>query len=703
MDGHGQVVQSPPFESNEHNLLKLPDLPQLPDETTTSTPLISKSLDLRRLCAVKSCEWLGGRSSFIRHYRIAHMKGNHLHHKYPLRCQFCQRTFSYETSLARHIWNEHMTELPTDGKSLSNHSEKIQHLQPFSTPQCDSPETKGLHIDLDIKGLNISDIPEQDNRSSHSVEHRERMSPPSGTISKDTYERLSGFDMFDFSSYLSIKDEDLFPLCLDDIHFAKAATQESSKDTSIQKNESQTEPSTTDAVPSTDRGPISQRLDATINHTSLSDTFHHEWSPRTAPSTIPNLPSSTSSTMGIVSSRTLILELLASLQDQREDLVEGTTLDESSFMSDIECSLPPEDGSGSGETSNQATSSGGFSSGRGKKRAHSANNDHPGKENDDRPSRKKQDRERVASGSDTTPAESTLTLMRCTQCISEHCRGTEETISELLRSLGDRHNINICRECLSRVEVPNGQAREAYLKEDDHQITCSKRCACRSKQSNPSGAISAHEYSQSNCISPRRGEITDNENTWRYLHALANPNEEPPEQIFIQSKGPGFLHDKSCRERKKRQSRNQQTSTIKEVEELDRNRNKLNQLLADNDKKEETIRRLETAELEANHTIEKLRRDCKDKDSLIHTLLENEKCWYELIMAPPSLLDRLSTNCPGIMEKLFSYHNRFLQDTVGNGLLDNEPVNKMPVGTGLEGNGPMDSEPATPAATNTTC
>jgi hypothetical protein len=677
MDGHGQVVQSPPFESNEHNLLKLPKSPQLPNKTTTNTPPISKRLDLLRLCVIKSCEWLGGRTSFISHHRIAHMKGNHLHHKYPLRCQFCQRTFSYETSLARHIWNAHMTELPTDGNSLSNHSEKIQHPQPFSTPQCDSPETKGLHINLDIKGMNISDVPEQANRSSHSVDHGERMSPTSGTIAKDDFERPSMLDLY----FVNIEDGDSLPNRLTDIQLAEVARQESSKDTSNQKNESQTEPSTTDAIPSTDRGPISQRLDAKFNHTSLSDTFRHEWSPRTAPSTIPTLPSSTSSTMGIVSSRTLILELLTSLQDQREDLVEGTTIDESSLMSDIECSLPPEDGSGSGETSNQASSSGGFSSGRGKKRAHPANNDHPGKKNEDRPSRKKQGRERVASCSDTTPAESTLTLMRCTQCVSEDCQGTDATISGLLRSL-ETHKINICRNCLSKVE-------------DGHQSPCSperERCACHSKQSNPSGAISAHNYSEGNCILPRRGKIKDHENTWRFLHALANPDEDPPEKIFIEIEGLGLLHKKCSKERTTRKDRKQQTSNMKEVEELDRNRDKLNQLLADNEEKEALIRRLEIAELEANHTIEKLKRDCKDKDSFIHTLLENEKCWYEVITAPPSLLDRLYTNWPDITEKLFNYHDRRLRG-----------VTKWPVGNGLEVNGPVDNGPATPTATNTIC
>jgi hypothetical protein len=227
-----------------------------------------------------------------------------------------------------------------------------------------------------------------------------------------------------------------------------------------------------------------------------------------------------------------------------------------------------------------------------------------------------------------TPRSTLKSQMPCPMSDSLGCMGTNPTISEMLRSLQNRHRIVICTDCCSKLEVPDQERKPENILKRHLSIGCERRCISRS----------CVGMNQSNSSYHRRTEKCPNwkalskEIRWSFVWALLNPGLESPSPDFIS--GIGFEHSSvltPCKEKSR-----------------DRGLELCRSVMADLDAKTSQLQSVEH-ELEASkqHNSETQQR-CSDKianlENIIETLLERLR--DKNVDIPPSLQKRLTRECP---------------------------------------------------------
>jgi hypothetical protein len=230
---------------------------------------------------------------------------------------------------------------------------------------------------------------------------------------------------------------------------------------------------------------------------------------------------------------------------------------------------------------------------------------------------------------DTPPRVTLKSQMPCPISDSLGCMGTNPTISEMLRSLQNRHRIVICTDCCSKLEVPDQERKPENILKRHATKGCERRCICQGYL-DMDQAASKHHRRTEKCPN---WKALSKEIRWSFVWGLLNPGLEPPSPEFIS--GTGYEHSSvltPCKEKPR-----------------DRGLELCRTVMADLDVKTERLQSLEH-ELEASKQQNfQIQQHCDDKianlENIIETLLERLR--DKNVDIPPSLHKRLTRECPG--------------------------------------------------------
>lgn len=326
------------------------------------------------------------------------------------------------------------------------------------------------------------------------------------------------------------------------------------------------------------------------------------------------------------SSQSLILELAQMLQDgeQYAGIYASSTVDHEVYS--IESSPPTTDASGFNESPNSVTTSGStpLRQSETSLRPHFRSFD---REEDEHPA-KKPHREQGSSYSHTLSSVPLVAQMPCPFLERCGCLGANATISELLRSIQNRHRTVVCKDCCVQLKIPLEERKVENIMRKHISQGCEPRCISRTcAGTSKDDEIAPHRRTE-NCPS---WKAIPKDNRWIFIWTLVNPNQTPPVPDF--SVGVGFEHLLERRPTK------QQTRA--------RGADICNALTRDIEAKDKRISKLEhdlSASVACNS---QLQQHCDDKignlENIIETLLELTE---EHVKIPKSLQKRLQSECP---------------------------------------------------------
>jgi hypothetical protein len=232
---------------------------------------------------------------------------------------------------------------------------------------------------------------------------------------------------------------------------------------------------------------------------------------------------------------------------------------------------------------------------------------------------------------ETSPASSLKSQMPCPMSTSLGCLGTNPTISEMLRSLQNRHRIVICTDCCFRLEVADQERKLENVLKRHISTGCERKCISQSCQDTDQDTLGYHRKTEK-CPN---WKAIPKEVRWSFVWGLLNPGLEPPSPDFISSVG--YEHS-TVLTRCKEKTRNRGLELCRTV-------------LADLDAKAEQIQSLEHKLVMSHQHNSEIQRRSDEKitnlENIIETLLERLR--DRNVDIPPSLQKRLARECPGCL------------------------------------------------------
>ena len=340
-------------------------------------------------------------------------------------------------------------------------------------------------------------------------------------------------------------------------------------------------------------------------------------------------------TRTLPSTRALVLELWSYLQAEHHPHESFDTWQEDDSMGiyavDINSSCTQTDGSGSDDSPKSATTSHSNSIGARSRAFPLPNRTNPkGYENEeeDQHPHKKPNREQEPWGLDLTPSPTYIGQMSCPMFDQHGCQGTNTTISELMRSLMNRHRIVICKECCTRLPIQDDEKKPADLLQRHALAGCERRCIGNSC-GNALGDTASHHRRSEKC--PSWATLTK-ETRWSFIWILVNPQSDPPNPNFLP--GPSFEHSQERRPIKRQvRARGNEICAY---------------IMRDIEAKERRISTLEIDLAAAKNETGQIQQQSKEKVANLENIIENllERLYDNGIGLPGSLQKRLQTECP---------------------------------------------------------
>lgn len=329
-----------------------------------------------------------------------------------------------------------------------------------------------------------------------------------------------------------------------------------------------------------------------------------------------------------------ILELIRILQDQETDIeFEQPTVTD--FIDhDLIAYAAATDTSGKINSSKCTRTSGSSANSSQTKRSTEPSVRNFDKEDDNESPSKRSNRGPDAFSHTAIPQGSDTVQMPCPLLESSRCHGTNVTISELLRSLQNRHRIAICKDCCTQLSIsPQDKKAEHVLKKHASE-GCEPRCIARTCQSNTDDDALHHRRTE-NCPSWKALPISER---WTFIWTLVNPGKVPPTSEF--PVGLGFEHSTERQQLKRRpraRGLDLCADIFRDVEAQDRKIFTLERDLA-----ESADRNVQLQQRFDEKTV--------NLENIIETLLEN--LIDRNMTIPKSLQKRLHRECPRIMNEV---------------------------------------------------
>ncbi|RAR13016.1 hypothetical protein DDE83_003682 [Stemphylium lycopersici] len=250
---------------------------------------------------------------------------------------------------------------------------------------------------------------------------------------------------------------------------------------------------------------------------------------------------------------------------------------------------------------------------------------------DDGPPRKKRNRDQESIIFDAWQPSSCANQMPCPFLELDGCQGTNPTISELMRSLANRHRKIICKDCCKLLSVPEGEKKPLNVLQKHASERCEPRCIGTSCSTEPADNAPYHRRTEK-C--PTWQTLTK-EDRWKFIWMLINPESDPPVPNFQQ--GPGFEHSTQ-----RRLCKQQPRARVNEI---------CADLWRNNEAKEKRISTLEHELSMSNEYSKQMQQKYDDKvgnlENIIETLLEHLS--DKAIDVPRALRRRLRQECPTIL------------------------------------------------------
>jgi len=340
----------------------------------------------------------------------------------------------------------------------------------------------------------------------------------------------------------------------------------------------------------------------------------------------------------VSSSRALVLEFWGILQnrDQNYDACESSQADESIewFTDDIRSLRTSANGSDSHDSPNNSATSNSTPIGLVGKNALSTNKrirEREGEGDEDEHSDRRPTRDQGVAVSDALQDSSYPGQMSCPMLESHDCQGTNTTISELMRSLMNRHRIVICKECCTRLPIPDEEKRPVNILQKHVSDGCERYCIGTSCANGAEHSTSFHRRTE-RC--PSWATLTK-EARWTFIWILVNPESDPPEPSF--PPGPAFEHSQI-----RRPCKQQARARGNEI---------CAQLMRDIETKERCISALENDLTTSKNENMQTQQRCNEKTANLENIIESllERLCENGIGLPGSLRKRLQNECPEAM------------------------------------------------------
>jgi hypothetical protein len=346
--------------------------------------------------------------------------------------------------------------------------------------------------------------------------------------------------------------------------------------------------------------------------------------------------------------RMLVLELLEMCQEQDDQQDERFQFHHPSFtdISTLQSSKSPSqatDGSGTGSTSTDTTTSKdsrGFSNPKRPRQLDRRERTDEGngeEDEDNEHPRKRPDKGPDAPRTDGPASPPNTIQIPCPLSESEGCQGTNPSISELLRSLQNKHRTVFCSVCCTFLEVPSNEKKpEIQLK--DHELKgCERRCIGQSCGPNLE-ATEAYHLRTTKCPS---WKALTKELRWRFIWSLLNDGRAAPSVQF--APGIGFEHSPERRPSAQR-SRARGAEVCRD-------------LLRKLETKERRMNELENDLRSAKHCAEQLQGRFDDKIGELENIIEAilERLTEKSVTIPRHLQKRMQHACPKVMMEVLSY------------------------------------------------
>ncbi|KAL6711940.1 hypothetical protein ACN47E_002983 [Coniothyrium glycines] len=182
------------------------------------------------------------------------------------------------------------------------------------------------------------------------------------------------------------------------------------------------------------------------------------------------------------------------------------------------------DGSGTGESSKGATRSSTSSRNRGNRSSYASKIRPYDGEDGDEPPAKKSGGDQNSCLVDGRPVSPLSPQMPCPLKHSSGCQGTNATISELLRSLQNKHRIVICKDCCCSLRVPDTEKKPENVLQKHVADGCERRCISPNCEK-PLDTVCAQPHRRNEkCPS---WKALNNQIKWCYLWEMINQEPAP--------------------------------------------------------------------------------------------------------------------------------------------------------------------------------
>jgi hypothetical protein len=356
--------------------------------------------------------------------------------------------------------------------------------------------------------------------------------------------------------------------------------------------------------------------------------------PSSTRSSTVSLQSPSAGNSSVKSTRELVLELWQISQEDDDDDDKDThnslhTHDRiSNWAHDVSSPRTTTAGSRTSNSPKSSTTSTSISSGDVTKASTSASKRSSERNDEDEgPAKKKPNDNQGSFAIEWLQQPPYLYQMPCPMLELHDCQGTNTTISELLRSLMNRHRILICKECCARIPIEGEEKRLGNVLQK-HATGCDRRCIGKCCAASSDSSALHHRRTKS-C--PSWATLTK-EARWAFIWTLVNPEMSPPHPNFLP--GPAFEHSqerKPCKQQARARGNEICAHLMRDIEAKERRISKL-----END--------LVTAE-----THEAQLKQCFDKKTeVLEDIIEDllERVSENTTSIPGSLQKRLLRECP---------------------------------------------------------
>ena len=372
------------------------------------------------------------------------------------------------------------------------------------------------------------------------------------------------------------------------------------------------------------------------------------------------LQSPSARNISMKSSRELVFELWKILQDQDDDRDTHDPLHTreriNDWAHDVSSPRTTTTGPGTNNSPKSSTTSTSISLGDVYKASVSATK-RSSEENDEDegPTRKKPNDNQNEFATELFQQPAYSKQMPCPMLEIHDCQGTNTTISELLRSLMNRHRIIICKECCSRIPVQDDGRKLANVLQK-HGTECERRCIGSSCTAGSNDDAPHHRRTES-C--PSWATLTK-EARWTFIWTLVNLGSSPPDPDFLL--GPAYEHSQErrpCKQQARARVNEICADLMRDIEVKDRRISILEKDLAvakDNSQRmhsgnlTELMLRGKDLSMARNET-ERAQQRCRERGMNLENIIENllERLNQHGDVLPRSLRRRLLDECPSVM------------------------------------------------------